>query len=389
MQFVQIPGRHSLCVAALLAVISTGSQAQAEYSLDALHQALAANSNGFALVANRLDAVSATASGSFSSGFAGFDVSRGVLVGVSATLQVTNPATTFLQTFSEERHEIDASFSSNWILSSAAGPTVQTGNQTLISLIAGNDKTFLGTNQWSQTALTQTVSGAALNTFVADKVTSTTSSTVGIAITDFNPSNGRPTPNGSLQAFLHDSGSPFTGSSTFSDATVDVTYSYLEHASVGLGTSDLNRLDANTRSVDVLVIGQSGSTTDSVGFDFDATGGVQCSDDDGVSCKHFTFAPDADSFANIAAGTELKLGSVSLLDTAGTYRARYSVTIWDTAEVGASLSRRSQTVSFGVESGAVTAVPEPHGAAMLLAGLGAIGWMSRRRRSTRDQVAKL
>ncbi len=383
MRFVQFPGRHALITTALLAVISTGSQAQADYSLDALHQALAANSNGFALVASRLDAVSATASGSFSSGFAGFDVSRGVLVGVSATLQVTNPDTTFLQTFSEERHDIDASFSSNWILSSTNGPTVQTGNQTLINLIAGNDKTFLGTNQWSQTSLTQSVSGAALNTFVADKVTSTTSSTVGIAITDSKPLNG------TLQAFLHDSGSPFTGSATFSDATVDVTYSYLEHASVGLGMADLNRLDANARSVDVLVTGQSGTTTESVGFDFDATGGVQCSDDDGVSCKHFAFAPDADSFANIAAGTELKLGSVSLLDTAGNYRARYSVTIWDTAEVGASLSRRSQTVSFGVESGAVTAVPEPHGAAMLLAGLGAIGWMSRRRRSTRDQVAKL
>ena len=383
MRLVQISGRSVVAAATLLALCSTGARAQVDYSLQPLHQALAADSLGSALSADRLDVNAVSDSGSFSSGFAGFDVSRGVLVGVSATLQVSNPASTILQTFSEERHAIDASFSSNWILSSAAGPAVQTGNQTLIGLIGTNDKTYLGTNQWAKTSLTQTVTGAGLNTFVADKVTSTTNSTVGIAITDDKNVNGR------LQAFLHDAGSTFAGSATFSDATVNVTYSYLEHANVSLGTADLNRLDAANRSVDVLVIGQSGGATESVGFDFAAAGGIQCKDDDGVSCQHFAFTPDAASFANIASGTELRLGAVSLLGTAGNYHATYSVTIWDTAETGASLSRRSQTVSFGVESAAVTAVPEPHSAAMLLAGLGAIGWMSRRRRSSRDQVAKL
>ncbi len=96
--------------------------------------------------------------------------------------------------------------------------------------------------------------------------------------------------------------------------------------------------------------------------------------------------------AGIAAGKALfKIGTVFTDDPVGNYTADFQLTYKDEA-VGAANSRKLDSFAMlRVESGvtAVTAVPEPHSAAMLLAGLGAIGWMSRRRRSSRDQVAKL
>jgi hypothetical protein len=168
--------------------------------------------------------------------------------------------------------------------------------------------------------------------------------------------------------------------------SLTMTYSYLNHsnASFALGASgsaDLNAMTLNlgpagaTADFTVVALGSSANTTD---LSFGKTP-VTCTG----ACDQFSLSTA--SFATLLAGGS-ESGTVTYLGAglgkAGS--ATYTFTFDDVASKGATASQRSNSLTL-----TVTAVPEPHNAAMFLAGLGAIGWMSRRRRSAKDQVAKL
>jgi hypothetical protein len=175
--------------------------------------------------------------------------------------------------------------------------------------------------------------------------------------------------------------------------SVSMQYSYLHHAQASFAGGSINQTDTGpeiyfdqfNKAGDALdlTVTAGGKAGDTTGLEFR---GVATCVKGACGAFGLTFAP---SFADVVAGTSNnRLGSVTLLGDPGNYAAVYAFTFWDTAGTGATNSQKSHIVTLTIESG-VPAVPEPHSAAMLLAGLGAIGWMSRRRRSAKDQVAKV
>ncbi|MBK6850994.1 MAG: PEP-CTERM sorting domain-containing protein [Burkholderiales bacterium] len=160
-----------------------------------------------------------------------------------------------------------------------------------------------------------------------------------------------------------------------------MNFNYLAHsaASFASGTQavaskSLQFQGAGSRGFDIFALGDNHTTL----MDFSGVTPTCISG----ACDQFTldFTGANDSFAGaVMHGTLTNKGTAS-------GSAIFAFTFVDDTAVG--VGQHSQTLTLTAVS-SVTAVPEPHGAAMLLAGLGAIGWMSRRRRSTRDQVAKL
>lgn len=107
----------------------------------------------------------------------------------------------------------------------------------------------------------------------------------------------------------------------------------------------------------------------------------------GLDLDSFTFSGDAQlttdlaSFANLEQG--LKQSFLAGLDTSsvGSFSAHYILTLSD-ADVGASSTRGSYQMELNLV-GNVAAVPEPESYAMLLAGLGLIAGIARRRKAAR------
>ena len=148
---------------------------------------------------------------------------------------------------------------------------------------------------------------------------------------------------------------------SFESATLSTT------ASTSLTASDIYKFS-------VANLGNAGST----GLD-SAT--VSCTG----NCDAFDFV--SSSFSSLATGlTSTDFGQVSLKanGAAGSYQANYSLNFADQANIGASASRLGSSlllsVSGDVAAAAVTPVPEPETYALMLAGLGALGFVARRRK---------
>ena len=159
---------------------------------------------------------------------------------------------------------------------------------------------------------------------------------------------------------------------------VQTNYSYLLHAAPSF--SNGAQLGALTLNFGTLAQGSANpslsfmlhnlSDPNRVGLDLDA----------------ITVTGDAGRFStNLASFTDLAQGGAQAFlagldtSTAGSFSAHYILTLSD-ADVGASSTRGIYQMELNLV-GNVAAVPEPETYAMMLAGLGLIGGMARRRRS--------
>ncbi|MRR51397.1 MAG: PEP-CTERM sorting domain-containing protein [Rhodocyclaceae bacterium] len=86
---------------------------------------------------------------------------------------------------------------------------------------------------------------------------------------------------------------------------------------------------------------------------------------------------DLTSFTNMGQGYNQSLGAWLDTSTVGSFSAHYLLTLSD-ADVGASNTRGTYQMDINLV-GNVAAVPEPETYALMLAGLGLMGFVARRR----------
>jgi MYXO-CTERM domain-containing protein len=319
---------------------------------------------------------------------AGFDTSVGVLVGVSGELAANGDtvANTGMRLGFPEQNVAGitstGSLSTAWTIGS--GATATTLNSSLISVSGAKDSTNNFGQEWNAPTTTAMVNGATpadlarLDQFVGASLNTTIVTTLGLT------SNNADDLKSVAMTGVESEGVVST------QVDMSLSFSYLEHARVGLASDPLIKLGDSISTVGIDVYNQIGVAASAVSFDFAGESAIECADVTPGACGHFRFSLDKPSFADVLEGEQVQLGKIGLLGELGNHEAHYTLTFWDHDGTGAALSRRSSTVDFAVTSTAsVSAVPEPHGAALLLAGLGAIGWMSRRRKSAQAQVAKL
>jgi hypothetical protein len=406
--------RTALAIAALAALIASGQvQAQpvaltrdvtATQSIGNLPTSDPINGAGLgpltAIKGGATNPTLATNTGSSTTSIDAFNANLGVLTGVSGTLTVLNPSTSFL-TSAVPSVASQAAITSTWSL----GGIASAATVMAVATQPRNDPIYVSSNSWSNIVLSGGANPAVLNGFVGSTpLTSSVSSRLDVALSTIaeerayqaafatyiaNGSKGKkPTEpwagnnNVSIAGYITKTGATADTNAIDPQVSAAVTYTYLNHANASLVSTADVYLGAKVTSVDLLAK----NTADANATGFDVS--VKCIDGD---CPNFQFTPGL-SFSNIASGTKytgLSLGQFSVVGDLGNYTSTFAITFSDTAGIGASTSRWTHTTNLTVESGIAPAVPEPHSAAMLLAGLGAIGWMSRRRRSARDQVAKL
>jgi hypothetical protein len=313
----------------------------------------------------------------------GFDSSNGVLIGVSGLLTLRNQAGTFLRIYSPEKPQaLTGDLSTVWRLGSQAS-----GSLTFASVSQAGDAFYTHTGAWNAVSFNVGSSDA----FVAGSTSVPATSNLSTAITVTRQGITDPKDaKGQFQGYLSATSDPKTSKEAL-NASVDVklTYNYLQHSTstflVDQGGSSLG----DTPAID-FDVGLKNSTSFRIGNVGDASTsslfflGASCIGSD-AACNAYKFSTES-SFSSLAAGASVAgLFTFDAVKSGGSTDATVTLTFRDA--MGAEASRRNTTLAINVYG--VAAVPEPHGAAMLLAGLGAIGWMSRRRRSARDQVAKL
>lgn len=374
--------QSSLARAAVLALMACGS-AQAQALLDtvpAYSQAFV-NAGYLAPLAYANDgAASGTVLSTSSTSLRGFDADLGVLVGASFSLGLVNDgAGLLLRTYVPESgaKTVTASLSASWQLlgSGLAAPIASVASTTLISyvpvLTGPNDpSTLADTAQWARTSLQAEAASLQLNGLVgADRlITSQLDSTLSVARVDPDKTKGR------AEAYLTDS----SNAAVFGALTGTAQYSFLQHGSASVmfdGAAASEVYLSNGRTTAQITLVAQGSADTTTGLDFSGLAAdFRCEG----ACDRFALDLPA-GFSGLAAGDEIDVGTVQLLGEEGNFSATYTLTLADTAGVGASASQRSNTLSFVVESGVVSAVPEAKTPALLLSGLGILGWLGRRR----------
>lgn len=297
------------------------------------------------------------AAGTFS--FDAFNASLGVLTGASFSAvsngklyySATNTGSTGVVTYAE---------------------TVTIGS--LGSLTSTTSHTKLATDVNSGNYVMADFSGLTVTSGLDSLVASSTATTVSGTLKDTVTAN-KTGGSGSLSGLTAPAGSTATHTTTTS-----VVYNYLEHANASFSSAgDVNSL--------ALTIGQAAVQ----GFSINALGGTQgnanttlldqiiqsgqavtgwsCSGD----CAAFSLQWALNGINDLAAGSSVG-GFITSLANHGT--ATYTAIFGDNTAVGATSSQLAgDTLTL-----TVTAVPEPGSAALFLAGLAAMGVVSRRRK---------
>ncbi|MFM2066616.1 MAG: hypothetical protein RLZZ584_1525 [Pseudomonadota bacterium] len=306
-----------------------------------------------------------------------FDAAGGVLLGVSGRLTIANSADTFLVSSVGDGGLAAASLATHWVLGSPGVLTqtpVGAAFTTLVDLPqhAGPGSTF--SNSWAAVVASPT----ALADFVGS---GTVNSAVVARLRDENINNGNGNTNRQVaaNAFIAPAANRTGAVLAPLQAQVSVSYSFLQHANASFDSgADSNTLalalgnGASPAAFSVFALGGAGTTL------LDYSQAINCTGD----CSHFSLA--LGSFNDLAAGTSTA-GQVALLGPVGNFRASYTLSFDDDTAVGAAASLRSNQLRLDVAS--VSAVPEANGGAMLLAGLGAIAWLSRRRGAWQQSAA--
>lgn len=338
--------------------------------------------------------LSARVESSSSVGFLGFDADRGVLVGASFSVGVLTTHALQLRTWVPEtgNHDISADLRTSWDIlgGNPLAPVITAAtNRSLISDNRPHDAGgYASTTNWTNTPLVTTASEAQLNSLVGGSLTSRLASrieVVRVGVTDTDKAKG------TLQAFLTDATAQ-PGAAVAGSLSGTATYRYLAHASASVlfdqqtvERASLSGVNSST-AITIAAGGSDGMTT---GLDFSGLAAdVRCAGDCGQFSAQLFGADQASgnvASSSLAPGEETTFGSVTLLED-GAFSATYTVTLHDAATIGASASQRSHLMSFTVDSGAVSAVPEPKSMILMLAGLGAFGWWSQRRRPARGPV---
>jgi hypothetical protein len=351
---------------------------------------------------------SATTTPTFYNTVAQFDPAWGVLTGISATLNVIGlnagfgTVSPYLTALMKEGQLPTVVLNTSWSLNGLTSPA-----SPLITIAPTTNAGGTNTStEWVPLTLGST-SAAALNQFVGKgEVTSTLTSSIVYdrgAVGSIKSTNTVNTiaavynltdANGNIK-INPNTNQPETGLAVMA-ADISNSYSFLAHAHAVLADgADKIVLDGSTAAQDIQVR-TDGWDDENTQLDFHGRlTDMVCSGE----CEHFTL--EMSSFTDLVAsnaitgefGPTASLGTISFDGAAGQHSALYTLKFNDAASVGATTSQQESFLSFRVDSGgvAVSAVPEPHGAALLLAGLGAMGWLSRRRRQGADQrqVAKL
>ncbi|MEY4751170.1 MAG: hypothetical protein RIQ60_3384 [Pseudomonadota bacterium] len=324
--------------------------------------------------------------------FASFQSSLGVLTGVQASLQVVNPpydaknpnpGSRFLLANNQENSDVTTRLTTTWQLGSAANSF----NGTLMTFSTAKDSTQSSGNAWQ--SLTFAPSGLAA--FVDQgAVTSKLNTTLTLDA----PIKGKNS-DGSIDYSKKFTQTSLTNAPSLSQDTIvtslpvklSIGYSYLLHSNASFAqaldqdTLNLNFAQAGSQALSIHALAGKVSGVS-------AAGNTTLLDMTGVSCSGAcaNYQLNFTSFGDLVAGGA-QGGNIAYLGGGG--NATYTFSFSDNTAVGVSntASTHQQLVVN------VTAVPEPHGAAMLLAGLGAIAWLGRRRRvadpEPAPQLAKL
>jgi hypothetical protein len=269
-----------------------------------------------------------------------FDPGTGVLVGVRGDLQVDSVTTLFLSGPPNGNYVGTGRTSATWTFQPGL-----TASAVLATLQIDDDNTFAQTSTWA--SLVYNSPAAAWGSFVGTGALQTSVNTTLLAAKSANSNSAE-----------HRIA---TSTSDTLTAAISLRYSYLQHASAGFdpdGATSLSlAMSPEGADFSLYALGDPLHTTH-----LDLLG---------VSCVE---GACDQALLNLSL-QDLQAGQAAAFHLAGaTSSATYALLLGDNRQVGASNSQLSQTLNL-----TVTAVPEPTQLALLLAGLGSVGLLVRRR----------
>lgn len=328
--------RHLLAAAALF---SLGGAAFAQATTTVSGTAVATSPNPtITATDNTTNSVPGTAvSGTASVSTAQFDTANGVLTGVAATLETSG---------------------------NLVRATNRAGTATAAASWTVDGSTVNSPAGWASTTTTQSSFAQLSNAGGAFTLANFagTGSVAG-SVTYSAQVNKTDTANGATQANLTVT------------AQQNLVYSYLYHSNASFTAG------SDSNSLNLTGLNGAGSA-----FDIYALAGLSAANTiamDGATvsctgnCAAFSLSPL--TISNLAANGSASGSAALIASTAGSYSASYLLTFQDDAGT-AGVGHANNTLTLNV-SGNVAAVPEPETYAMFLAGLGAMGFLGRRRKS--------
>lgn len=296
-----------------------------------------------------------------------------VLVGVSSTLALKDPASAYI--FAQASNSFAHSISMSASIALGSNQVLQGQLITATAVLEQNDVLRTYGNNW-QPVSSFTTDPQALNAFIGAGLTASATSQFGLTV-----AAGGNRPGDTVDASLTRTNVPTVPGGGIlplavpPELALGVTYYTLAHSnasfdSLSVATHDSVYLDTDAGQTSLeLDIFNPGASNTVVGMSISQ---INCTGD----CSFFQ--------ASFAEGVVGAGGSGQLTITytgvpTSDRQADFTFTFADDARVGAAGTRGSNAITLHVDTGAVTAVPEPHDTAMWLAGLGAIGWLGRRR----------